>query len=133
MKRPPLDPLALCLFLASCNGPDAELPAEYRALKVPEERLSSPLAREAGRRLFLENCALCHGERADGHGARREALSQKPADFTDAAWRARSSPRRTYYAIREGVPGTPMPAWKGIDREQLWDLVAYLRSVGESR
>lgn len=131
MKRSPLGLAVLCLLLASCRGPDAELPAEYRALEVPE-RLSSPAARESGRRLFLENCALCHGERADGRGARRESLSQKPADFTDPAWRARFSPRRTYYAIREGVPGTPMPSWKGIGSEQIWDLVAYLRSVSDS-
>jgi high-affinity iron transporter len=99
---------------------------------VPDARLSSPEAREAGRRLYLESCALCHGERGDGRGARRESLSTKPADFTDSAWRARSSPRRVYHAIREGVPGTPMPSWKSLSSDQTWDLVAFVLGAGEA-
>jgi mono/diheme cytochrome c family protein len=35
-----------------------------------------------------------------------------------------------YFAIREGVHGTPMPAWKSLDEDATWDLVAYVLSVG---
>jgi mono/diheme cytochrome c family protein len=41
------------------------------------------------------------------------------------------TPRRVYYVIREGIRGTPMPAWKTLDAEQTWDLVAYVMSVAE--
>jgi mono/diheme cytochrome c family protein len=35
-----------------------------------------------------------------------------------------------YYAIREGVHGTAMPSWKSLPDEDIWDLVAYVLSVG---
>ncbi len=106
------------------------LPPEYRDVAVPAARLSSPDARVRGRALFSEHCALCHGERADGQGSRGN-LSVQPANFTDPAWRERMTPRRVYYVIREGIRGTPMPAWKTLDAEQTWDLVAYVMSVAE--
>ena len=130
MTRAGLPLLALWLWLSACRGQDAELPGAYRTLRVPADRLASPEARERGRRLFAEHCALCHGEAADGRGARRAGLSRPPADLTDPAWRARTSPRRAYFTIREGVPGTAMPAWRSLGPEETWDLVAYVLAAG---
>jgi mono/diheme cytochrome c family protein len=107
------------------------VPPAYRSLAVPEARLASPAARRRGRALFLRHCALCHGERADGHGLRRSSLSSDPRDFTSREWRARTSPRHVYAVVRDGVPGTAMPAWRTLDESQTWDLVAYVLSVAE--
>jgi high-affinity iron transporter len=83
-----------------------------------------------GRTLYLRQCALCHGERADGRGARRSALEKPPVDFTDRAWRRRATPARVAAAIRDGVRGTPMPAWKGtLAAQEIDDLAAYLLAV----
>lgn len=124
--------LAMSLASSACSDPDAKLPEAYRRLAVPAAQLESPAARERGRALFLEHCALCHGDRADGHGVRQQALSTPPRDFTDRAWKARTSPRRVFYVIREGSPGTAMPAWKVLDDGQTWDLTAYLLSVSRT-
>ena len=118
--------VAMSLAYSACKGPDSSLPEAYRRLAVPAARLESPEARERGRGLFLEHCALCHGDRADGRGVRRQGLSSQPRDFTDAAWRERTSPRRVFSVIREGSAGTAMPAWKALDDGQIWDLAAYL-------
>lgn len=118
----------MALALSSCRG-EGDLPPSYSEMRVPEQSLASASARERGRRLFLQNCALCHGVRADGRGERREGLSTPPRDFTDPTAREKSSPRKMFFAIREGLHGTSMPAWKALDEQQTWDLVAYLRSV----
>lgn len=118
--------VAMSLAFLACKGPDSGLPEAYRRLAVPAARLESPEARERGRALFLEHCALCHGDRADGRGVRRQGLSSQPRDFTDAAWRERTSPRRVFFVIREGSAGTAMPAWKALDDGEIWDLMAYL-------
>ena len=118
----------MSLPLLSCRA-DGDLPPSYRAMRVPSERLASADARERGRKLFVEHCALCHGERADGRGVRREGLSSPPRDFTDPSLRRKTSPRRMFFEIREGVRGTAMPSWKAFDEGQTWDLVAFLRSV----
>jgi high-affinity iron transporter len=99
---------------------------------VSEERLHSAAARERGRRLFLAHCALCHGERGDGHGMRSAGFAKPPANFTDPAWRRRSTPRRVFFAIREGLRGTPMPSWASLSDEEAWDLAAYVLSLGEA-
>jgi mono/diheme cytochrome c family protein len=128
MKR--LVPTAgiLLLGLWACDAPG--LPAEYGDVEVPESRLSSAAARDRGRALYLQHCAICHGERADGQGARRN-LSLPAADFTDPTWRARMTPERAFYVIREGIRGTPMAAWKVLTEDEAWDLVAYVLSVRE--
>jgi len=118
----------LALVLSGCS-PDRDLPPSYRDLAVPKERLASPEARERGRALYQQNCALCHGVEADGRGVRREGFSSPPRDFSDPDVRRRVSPRRMFFEIREGVRGTAMPSWKSLSEGETWDLVAYLRSV----
>jgi mono/diheme cytochrome c family protein len=131
MKRVCLGLLAVLLGFFGCRDRDADLPQASRDLDVPEARLTAASAREQGRRLFLAHCAICHGESADGHGIRREGIIPPPQDFTDPAWRRRNSPRRIFYAIREGMRGTGMPSWKSLDDAEIWDLVAYVQSVSE--
>ncbi|MBI3401627.1 MAG: cytochrome c [Acidobacteria bacterium] len=100
---------------------------------MPAARLQSGDARVRGRALFLEHCALCHGASADGRGERREGLARPPRDFTDPQWRQTTSARRVYFAIREGVQGSPMPAWKALDDDSAWDLVGYVLSAAPPR
>jgi mono/diheme cytochrome c family protein len=116
----------LQLLLSGCNS--SRLPSEYRQIPVPTTRIASLEAVQNGRGLFLEHCAICHGERGDGRGRRRN-LSSRPQDFTDPAWRSRSTPRWLFYVIREGKQGTAMAGWKTLDHRDTWDLVAYLLSL----
>ena len=127
MRRAILIGLLISLGLSACSG-DRDLPEPYRRLEVPQGLLDSAEVRENGRKLFLISCALCHGEKADGRGARREGLSVPPRDFTNPSWRNGTTPRRVFFAIREGVHGTPMPGWKSFTDAQTWDLAAFLLS-----
>jgi mono/diheme cytochrome c family protein len=117
------------VVLSACDaGPDGALPAAYRDRAIPKE-----LDPVRGRQLYLASCALCHGEHADGRGVRREGFTVRPADFTSPAWRERMSPRSVFFVIREGKPGTPMPAWPALGDDEVWDLAAYVLSVGATR
>jgi len=119
------------LALSACSSPEGDLPETYRELRVAEARLASAEARQRGRAIFLEHCAICHGVDADGNGVRRPSLSSPPADLTRADWRARTTPRRAFAVIREGRRGTPMAAWPGLSDDEVWDVVAYLFSRGK--
>jgi mono/diheme cytochrome c family protein len=131
MKRL-LAAFTISLTFTACEGKDSDLPPAYRRVEVPQERLSSPGARARGKDLFLANCALCHGVRGDGHGKRASGFAKPPADFTDPAWRRSATPRRVYFAIREGLRGTPMPSWSGFSEDETWDLVAYVLTIGRA-
>ncbi len=128
MRRflPALATLPLALWACDGGPPAADPPPP-----VPEARLASDAARQRGRKLFLSHCALCHGERGDGAGRRRN-LSSQPQDFTDPSWRQRRSPAEVYLVIRDGRRGTAMAGWKILDEEQIWDLVAYVLSIAEN-
>lgn len=131
MTRFLLLPLGLLLMYSACSGGDSGLPPAYANLTVPRERLASSAARQSGRRLYLQHCAICHGRNADGQGPRHTYLSEHPVDFTSSDWRRGKTPRQVYYWIREGVAGTPMPSWKSLAPAQCWDLTAYVLSVKE--
>ncbi|HUL75160.1 MAG TPA: c-type cytochrome [Vicinamibacterales bacterium] len=119
----------MSLVSSACGDADRDLPREYRAMAVPADRLASPDAVTRGGELFQKYCTLCHGVRGDGQGLQREGLKPPPRDFTDPAWRQRTSPRRVYFAIREGVATTAMPSWKSLTEQDDWDLTAYVLSL----
>lgn len=124
--------MALGLFTLACKGADGDLPPAYRSLAVPEARLGATDARERGRRLFLEHCALCHGVSGNGRGARTEGFVRSPRDFTDVSWRRITSPRHVFFAVREGIHGTAMPSWKTLPDDDLWDLTAFVLSIAKA-
>ncbi len=121
--------LAISLTCTACRGVDSNLPPAYRHLPVPQLRLRSAEAQARGRTLFAANCVLGHGERGDGHGRRASGFAKAPANFTDAAWRRGVTPRRVFFVIREGLRGTPMPAWGFLSEDETWDLAAYVLSL----
>jgi cytochrome c oxidase subunit 2 len=84
---------------------------------------------DLGQRLFLKNCAACHGERGAGNGPGGKYQPRTPADFTDAR-RMLAGTTALYTAkIRRGGMGTGMPYWGSIfTEEELAALVDYLWS-----
>ena len=112
--------LPMLLALSACE----------RGAPPPPPDFDSAATRARGRALYLEHCAICHGERSDGRGVRRSSLSASPANFRDPSWASRTTPQRTHRIIRDGIPGTPMPAWKAaLNDGAIWDLTAYLTHV----
>ncbi len=74
----------------------------------------------AGRNLFLNNCAKCHGQNATGKGSRPSLRSERLQHATDGeiAW-----------ILRNGNPYKGMPSWGGLPEQERWQIVAYLRSL----
>jgi mono/diheme cytochrome c family protein len=92
--------------------------------------LSNPAQRIlAGKTLYEDNCAACHGEIGDGAGPEAAALSVPATDFTDQEMMAGISGEQLFQRISEGV-GTDMPAFaEQLSEEERWILASYLRSL----
>jgi cytochrome c oxidase cbb3-type subunit II len=120
---------AILLVAAACTccSRPADVPPDL------DSRLSSDEARRNGRDLFLKSCALCHGERGDGQGARASAFATPPRDFTSAAWRRSVTPEHVFRSIRDGIPGTAMPAWRALGDDSLANLTAYVLTLRTAR
>ena len=127
----PMGALLTSLALSACSTDKTESAGQYAQIEVPVNVLSSDDARQRGRLLFQDKCALCHGARADGQGVRSKGLSGKPADFSSPTWRAGATPRYVYQVISEGKRGTSMPAWPTLGEQEKWDVVAYVLSIAE--
>jgi cytochrome c oxidase cbb3-type subunit 3 len=82
----------------------------------------NPRAVQDGRRLFnAYNCSGCHSGYAGG--------GMGP-NLRDTVWIYGASDADLYSTITEGRPNG-MPAWGGtIPEDQIWRIVAYLRTLG---
>ncbi len=105
------------LALLACDGGGGAPPVEA----VP---------REQARRIYLDRCAICHGVAGDGQGPRHGSLHATPPDFRRATWRRDSTLGGVRAAIREGRPGTDMPAWKTLSEPEIAGLAEYVLGLG---
>jgi cytochrome c oxidase cbb3-type subunit 3 len=80
-----------------------------------------------GQALFQDNCAFCHGADGTGKNWIGSFLQPHPRDLTQPAFMQGMSAKRLASVIREGLPGTSMPAWKSVLKApQIQALVAYI-------
>lgn len=121
----------MSLILSACSAGNDRVSSDYRNVPVPADVLASDEARERGREIFRDKCALCHGVRADGNGVRKEGLSGRPVDFGSKDWRATTSALRVYTVVSHGERGTSMPGWPTLSDQERWEVVAYVLSVSE--
>jgi cytochrome c oxidase cbb3-type subunit 3 len=91
---------------------------------IANPHAGDPQAIERGKKLFSAmNCAGCHGY--DLKGAMGPNL-------TDTYWLYGGTPVMIYKSIYEGRP-QGMPAWQQmLPTEPIWDIVAYIESLGGS-
>ncbi len=79
-----------------------------------------------GQELYTANCLACHGATGQGDGPDAANMAPPPADFT-APHAAVHSDAELYDWIRNGKPGTAMPAFGDLTDEQIWDLINYIQ------
>lgn len=81
---------------------------------------------ERGQSVFTTRCAGCHGANAQGDGPASATLLPTPADLTAAVF----SVARLNDVLWNGVPGTAMPKWKELSKEDLKAVIAFAASRG---
>jgi putative heme-binding domain-containing protein len=74
-------------------------------------------------RLFQANCTYCHGARGEGG---------RGPDLTLGRYKRGGSDAELFATIRNGVPGTEMPAVRATD-DEVRRLVAYVRTLAQPR
>ncbi|MBI5659062.1 MAG: cytochrome c [Nitrosomonadales bacterium] len=86
----------------------------------------TPLDRR-GQKLWQDNCAFCHATDGTGKNWIGSFLEPHARNLRDPDFMGSMTRARLKEAIREGLPGTSMPAWKSVlaDKE-IAALVAYI-------
>jgi mono/diheme cytochrome c family protein len=123
------------LILAACNytlAEDVTPPPGYVAPTPQPTLVLSPAQApsvEAGKAIYAEKCAACHGETGLGDGAQGIQLGVTVPAFgleeiarpaTSADW---------FATVTRGRMERFMPPFTSLDDEQRWDVIAYAMSL----
>jgi cytochrome c peroxidase len=119
--------------------PESECPQPKFTGRAPDEIYSrkNPTAAvdlKLGEQLYFDeepgrySCATCHGRRGNGKGPMSSHFTPRPRNL--ACLRIANIPDgQVYWTIKNGSPGTDMPAHKKFNDEQIWQIVAYVKSL----
>jgi mono/diheme cytochrome c family protein len=109
---------------------------ENRPWTVPEKakQVKNPLqpsdaTLKSIRPVYLDKCAVCHGDSGKGDGHDASLYDPAPTNFTDAKRVGVITDGELFYKMSEGHK--PMPSFKKrLTEEQRWQLVLLIRSFG---
>lgn len=83
---------------------------------------------KAGKTVFAQNCATCHGATGKGDGAAAAALNPKPANFAKGKFKYGSSDSAIAATIKNGKGA--MPPWGSVlSAKDIDNVVAYVKSL----
>ncbi len=86
----------------------------------PRNPFDTPEGQAQGRALFQTHCSYCHGARGEGG---------RGADLTTGHYRRGGEDANLFATVRNGIPGTEMPAVRVTD-DEVWKLVAFVKFLG---
>jgi mono/diheme cytochrome c family protein len=119
--------LVLVFALISATALVAAVSADWLTAVPDRDRQKTnpyhdqPQAIQAGRLLFADHCAQCHGDTAEGAKKRpslRPPHVQSQATEGDQHW-----------LLANGNLRRGMPSWSRLPDPQLWQLISYLKSL----
>jgi len=92
---------------------------------------ATPERIELGKQIFYGKglCVTCHSK--NGKGVPLPGHS--PRDFTDKKWQDIRTDGELMWVLRNGSPGTGMPVrvGKGINEEEGWSVIHFIRTFGD--
>ena len=121
----------------------AQCPQKRQTLKAPGDFLNlvNPLPVTAERiakgKLIYQSqssplqCKHCHGVKGDGAGHMGLEANPPARNFTCSATMKTISDGQMFWVIRNGVPGTAMPAYPDLADWKIWVLIHYVKQFGQ--
>lgn len=137
-------------LLSSCATPSRDssgvvtnCPQPRFTEKAPEPTysLNNPLrtidtAVDAGEKLYQKSsanvpCMKCHGKQGDGLGTMAKMFEPPPRNFRCDQTINGVTDGQLFWIIKNGSPGTSMPAFNHLSDTQIWQLVHYIRDLAK--
>jgi mono/diheme cytochrome c family protein len=91
-----------------------------KARSRPNPLASDPDSAIAGRKLFSQHCAECHGKTAEGG---RKAPNLRAQEVQSA------TPGMLFWIMTNGVVRRGMPVWSKLPELERWQIVSFLKSL----
>jgi cytochrome c oxidase cbb3-type subunit I/II len=121
--------LALLLTLAGFSAS-----AQLAAPAVSKESPPDDSALQAGKSVYLQHCAACHGVKGDGAGPASVWLFPRPRNFSAGMFKIKSTPGMALPTdedllgtMTRGMPGSSMPSFSYLTENERRDAVQYIK------
>ena len=95
-----------------------------------------PGSLSAGRAVYDQHCAACHGATGDGNGPAAVWLYPKPRNFSAGQFKIKSTPGQALptdedllQSVARGLPGSSMPSFSYLTEQEQRDVVQYVKSL----
>ncbi len=105
------------------DAPLLNASAAMPRLESQPPKLALPADRTRGMRLYVRDCANCHGPRGEGNGKGAAGLLPRPTNLAVHEYTV----GRLSGALWKGVPGTSMPAFRDLPVADLSALAEVVR------
>jgi mono/diheme cytochrome c family protein len=127
--------LLFALMVQTANAQEKEKGKPWHAPESAAKVKSPVPANEeniaAGKALYSKHCKSCHGASGKGDGTKSATLDISCGDFTSEEF-MKQSEGEVFWKTSEGRD--PMPSFKKkISDEERWQVVAYVRTLGEKK
>ena len=101
--------------------------APESAASVKNPLADNAAAVTAGKKIYEDRCADCHGSKGKGDGPAATDLDPKPGDLSKASMNDQPD-GALFWKISEGKK--PMPTYKSkLSEEQRWQVINYVRTL----
>ncbi len=122
-------PVILCIGLFSVKSAVAhDWMAPKEAVEMTNPILNDKEAITAGKKLYIANCAYCHGEKVEGLSSTETGLDKDSPNLTKRI--ATHSDGDFYWKIKNGRG--EMPSFAGeLEDDAIWKIITYIRSQSE--
>jgi high-affinity iron transporter len=104
--------------------------------KDPSPPKKTPELLNQGKKLFDQNCSVCHGSKGDGKGPAGAALKPPPSDFTKPLkeWPiTKGDLNKVFEVILKGIPNSAMVKWDQFSEKERWALVYVVTEVAKKK
>ncbi|MEN0058962.1 MAG: cytochrome c [Bdellovibrio sp.] len=116
------------------NAPAAEGAAPvFDITQVKEPWVSTPELVAYGHKLYLTNCAMCHGNEGKGDGAAGAGLNPKPRNLIEGKWTQGEGMIAHYKVLQNGIKGSSMASYAHFKPADRWALIAYVDSITQNK
>lgn len=131
--------LALSSAWADQEAVSEEQKAEGQVDGKVEEKEKGVVSLELGKAVYEKRCLGCHGEKGAGDGPAAERFKPMPRDFTRGLFKYKTTPHGSvptdedlFKVVSKGLPGTGMPAWESILKEnEIRSVVQHVKTFAE--
>ena len=103
--------------------------ASFRNAPASAAQTSNPYSGNAqaaagGKKLYVQNCAQCHGNNLQGMGPAPTLLSNSVKN---------AAPGDLFWFITNGDLNKGMPSWSQLPKQQRWQIVTFLEQQNSAK